>query len=289
MTKRKYFNNYLYITDQSIDEFNNFGKVRLKMKYGRGTSHKEYRNSRTEQRLNCNAPSSGFETVYNCKNHKDYIDREIYTLKCLKKKYIFTKDTQTGNNHEFFYSLEEVHSLKEIYSIWHEVQLDVITIHNEFNKIEEIIEEDGRIEEEFEKLQFEEELSEEEEEKGNTIIDYTEYNSQTMSLKWAKIDKCEFNEIKCFTLTDLLSQIVKYCYDKDVDLNINKSRMLIGGDYAKKIRKQKKESNQRWNYKEIIPDKLYLLNSSSGTNFKKIIELQKMVKFPLELKISLKE
>ena len=86
------------------------------MKYGRGTSHKEYRNTRTEQRLNCNAPSSGFETLYNCKNHKDYIDREIYTLKCLKKKYIFTKDTQTGNNHEFFYSLEEVHSLKEINS-----------------------------------------------------------------------------------------------------------------------------------------------------------------------------
>jgi len=284
MTKRKYLNNYLYITDQSIDEFNNFGKVRLKMKYGRGTSHKEYRNTRTEQRLNCNAPHSDFETLYRCKNHKIYTDKEKYTLTHLKKKYKFAKDLQTGNDHEFFYSLEEVHSLKEINSIWLQVQLDVITIHNKFDNLqfEEIIEE---IEESGEESGEE---TESEEENVNNIVDYTKYDA-TMSLSGAQIISSKFDGNYYDKPKHLLSEIVKYCYYKDINLNINEGNKLIGGDYYKERKKQKKASNQKWNYKEIITDELYLLGMNSEANFKEIIKLQKMVKFPLELKILLKE
>jgi len=213
----KNLNNYLYITDKTIQQLQLLNKVTVIFKYGKGRSVKHDINKRTECRLNLNKPHPGYEKTYFCETQKEYTMIENYVLNKLRNddRYICIKtDTITQRNSEFFWIKEECTSKKQIDRLWFELSNTIEKLHYEFKTKEEG--EENEIENEIEsenEESIEIDSNSDDEETNDKVINFNDYDSKTMSLVGSKISGL-LNSRKIHNWNHLNNIIASYVYEQ---------------------------------------------------------------------------
>jgi hypothetical protein len=275
----KFLNNYLYITDKSLQELEEFNECRIEFKYGKGSSDKNFVNNRTERRLNLNKPHHGYEDTYFCENQKIYTDLEEYTkqklrennnFKCIKTNSITKKDS------EFFWIIEKVLNKDELVKQWFNLKKIILEIHLNFYSNKEDVEKVLSI---IENKEIMEELKEEESvEEEKKIIDDTNYDKKTMSLKKSKIHLCKINnEIMINKWGPLLTKIFQ---DYKEQYNIQNYSMIVT------LSKEQLKNVKNNTFKHLYENKYYR-GVDAPRAYDIIKKLQQECNINLELKIQL--
>ncbi len=277
----KFLNNYLFITDETIQELKEFDECRIKFKYGKGSSSKDYVNNRTEKRLNLNKPHPGYENTYFCETQKIYSELETFTLQKLRENNNFKcikTNSITNNNSEFFWVLEKVKNINELVKQWYELKKLINEIHyNFYINIEEVIQVLSIAQEVEIETELEEE--EEEEETENKIIDYNNYDNQTMTLKKSKFHLCKINnlEVSGMNYSRLLTKLL---IDYKEQYNIENYKFINSLS-------QEELNNVVNNTYYHLYDNKYFRGVNANRALKLIKKLQQECSINLELKIKL--
>ena len=279
----KYFNNYLYFTDVSVQYFDNFGPHRLIFKYGKGSSKLFNKNNRTEKRLNLNKPHPRFEKTYFFQTQKECIEIEDFTLKMLmkNKRYINIKNTRTQKSSEFFWVEEICKTNEDKYKIWYELSNFIEKIHYDYIKID--TENNERNKKELFETDDEDMFTDDEDmftddEDIDDLIDYKDFDNKKHTLIGSKIES-KFNNKIYSDYMNLLKNIFLYLHDHH-------------NDYFKSliyIKKYTEELKAKKNYYEIINDYCsYHMNADNS--FKIICKIirENNLENIFEMKIKLK-
>jgi len=276
----KFLNNYLFFTDASVQELIEFNECRIKFKYGKGSSCKDYVNNRTEKRLNLNKPHPGYENTYFCENQKNYSELEDYTLQKLRENNDFKcikTNSITNNNSEFFWIREKVINMNELKKQWYNLKKLINEIHYNFYTNTEEVEKILSIQEE-EKEDFENtdmDINKEE----DKIIDYKDFDKNIMSLKGSKLIyyKLDNEKYENISYNKALKKIfIKYKNKYNIE-NYSMIKSLTQEELNN-------ITNNTFNY--IYDDKYYRLKDSY-TVLRTINKLQQECNINLELKIKL--
>lgn len=270
MVKR--YNNYCYLTEVSVQSILTGWGGPLLFKYGKGSSHKEDINERTEKRYNLNKPHEKYEIMIFCESQRDYHEREQYILSKLKN----ITDYHQINNSEFF-AILNIKTEREIINSWYNLRKHIDDFNKEYDlySLENNIKED--ISEEDEDIDEDMEDNQENIEDGEQIINFYDYNPNIHSLEFSEIKKCTINNIECKNYSQLLRQVMIDMYNFDKEFLKRET----------KIHTENKKSTK------YIADNFYYYNKSATSNvsfLKKIIKHyeENGVNYPVELKILLK-
>lgn len=272
----KNFNNYLYITDESIQELIEFNESRLKFKYGKGSSENYFKNNRTERRLNLNKPHPSYEKTYFCETQKEYTYKEIYVLNKLNNDNRFTNiktDTITKKKSEFFWIKEKCKSKKHLLKIWYDLSNLIESYHYEYNLLyiesgdinENIINQKENIEEE--------DINNEDinDEEKNKKIKFDEINEKTMTVTGSTINgKFDNRIIKSWN--SLYFILVDYIYTKICNYNLEELNKIVKSTVYD-------NNSDNLSKKKVFDNNIYMYNVDAETSFKYAKYFKKLYNF----------